>query len=248
MDIAVYKVGLPAPVGGFGGVYLAADQPGVAPATFAAAAMGGGGHAAVFHGAQQGLVCGGGEDVFPAGHAYGKPELGGCLFGIVRLLGGIEVFAKHLVADELPAQAQGGYFLIHKVIHCGGAADEYGIVAFGGVFAYKVGGDKAMLPAFNGRTAENIYILEIWAGTLKLFKFVVEEGFLYGIAAVEQYHVGVFVALCHGLCHGAEGGNAAAAGNTYYVLCIPQGLVCKNAQGLGCGHFRAHLPVIQYVL
>ena len=105
-----------------------------------------------------------------------------------------------------------------------------------------------MLPALNWLAADDVYVLEIGTGAIQLFKFIVEQGFLYGVAAVEQYHVGVFIAVSYGFCYGAEGSNTAAAGNAYYVLCVPQGLIGEYAKGFGGGDFCAHLPVVQYVL
>ena len=61
MDVAVDSVRLSAAVHLLGDVDLPADQPGVAPAAFAAAAVGGSGDAGSLQAAKQGLSGGGGD-------------------------------------------------------------------------------------------------------------------------------------------------------------------------------------------
>ena len=219
----------------------------MAPAAFAAAAVGGGGDAVGLQAAQQGLPGGGGDGLLRAGDADGDLIAGRHLRGVVRFLLGAEILAKQLVADEFLPQAQALDLLVHEAVHGLRAAEEDGVVSVGRVLSDQLGGDEIVLTAVPLLVAEHVHQLEFRAGRLQRPEFLLEDGVVQRAAAVEEDQLGVLVAVHDGPGQGAEGRDAAAAGHADDGFRVPQRLIGKDAQRLRDGDRRAHAPVVQDV-
>jgi len=242
VDVAEEEIGFPAAIHTLGGVDLAADQPGMAPAALAAAAVGRSCNAGSFQRTQQGHIAGGSDGLLGACDADGDLEGRGHIGRIVGFLGRAEVFAEELIADELLPQTQGGDLLIHKVAHDLRTADEQGVFALGGILADQVGGDEAMLIALHLLVAEDVHQLDLAALGFQFLQVGLEHGVCQGAAAVEQDQVAVLITIGNGHGQGAEGSDGTAAHNAHHSFGIPQGLVGEVAQRSGYGDLGAYLP------
>ena len=132
MDPAELLVRQSAAIGVLRNVNITADQTGVAPATFAAAAVRGSPDTGLLQCIQQGLV---GTAVYRLGFAPDQDGNGvgfaGSFCRVGGIGGGVAVFAGQLLADAAPLQIQLCQLPIGEGIHGLGAAEEHGIITLG---------------------------------------------------------------------------------------------------------------------
>ena len=148
MDPAELLIRQPPSVGVLRDIHIAADQPGVAPAALAAAAVRGGLDPGALHGPEQRLLRLAGDGLLLAPDIHGEGKFFALLAGgEIGVFGSAQIVAGHLHAVAALGQAQLLHLALFEAVHGLGAAHEHGVIALGRVLPDQLRRDEAVLKA-----------------------------------------------------------------------------------------------------